>query len=60
LKKTHLDEVRALMNPPKVIITVLSSVVILNTDYIKEKGSIVMKAVEGSIGKKTEDYFKTA
>ena len=60
LKKNHLDEVRSLGSPPKVIITVLAAVVILNTDFIKEKGGIIMKQVEGQIGKKTEDYFKTA
>jgi hypothetical protein len=42
-----LDEIRSLGTPPKVIIMVLSAVVILNTEFIKEKGGVVMKAVEG-------------
>lgn len=37
MKKAHLDEIRALGKPPSVIVLVLASVVILNTDYINDK-----------------------
>jgi hypothetical protein len=56
-----LDEVRALTTPPKAIVTVLTAVVILMGDYIKTKGGIIKKKVEGSIGgAKVEDYLATA
>lgn len=47
LKKPHLDEIRSLQKPPPIIILTLASVVILNTDRIKEVGSIIMRNVEG-------------
>jgi len=58
LKKDHLNEIRALANPPNVIKVVLGGIVILLQDQIKKVGGqIVIKTVEG---KKEEDYFETA
>lgn len=61
IKKGHLDEVKALQNPPKVIVVVLTSVVILMGDTIKARGGIIKKKVEGAIGgQKVDDYLETA
>ena len=58
LKKDHLNEVKALANPPSVIKVVLGGIVILLQDAIKKAGgSIIIKTVDG---KKEEDYFETA
>jgi dynein heavy chain, axonemal len=58
LKKDHLNEIKALANPPNVIRVVLGGIVILLQDSIKRAGGqIVIKTVEG---KKEEDYFETA
>lgn len=58
LKKDHLNEIRALANPPNVIKVVLGGIVILLQDAIKRAGgSIIIKTVEG---KKEEDYFETS
>lgn len=58
LKKDHLNEIRALANPPNVIKVVLGGIVILNQDAIKKAGGqIIIKTVDG---KKEEDYFETA
>jgi hypothetical protein len=55
LKKDHLNEIKALANPPNVIRVVLGGIVILLQDSIKRAGGqIVIKTVEG---KKEEDYF---
>ena len=61
LKKEHLVEVKALPNPPRACVIVLGGMVILCLDAIKEAGgNIIMKNVEGGMGKKEEDYFNTA
>lgn len=39
---------------------VLAGVVILNTDYIKKVGEIIITPVKDQIGKKEENYFLTA
>ena len=58
LKKDHLNEIKALANPPNVIRVVLGGVVILLQDKIKAQGGqITIKNVDG---KKEEDYFETA
>jgi dynein heavy chain len=58
LKKEHLNEIKALANPPSVIRVVLGGVVILLQDRLKaNNGSIIIKNVDG---KKEEDYFETA
>lgn len=58
LKKEHLNEIKALANPPIVIRVVLGGIVILLQDKIKSSGGqIVIKTVDG---KKEEDYFETA
>jgi dynein heavy chain len=58
LKKDHLNEIKALANPPNVIRVVLGGIVILLQDSIKKAGGqIVIKTVDG---KKEEDYFETA
>lgn len=58
LKKEHLNEIRALANPPTVIRVVLGGVVVLLQDKIKAMGGqIIIKNVDG---KKEEDYFETA
>lgn len=58
LKKDHLNEIKALANPPSVIRVVLGGVVILLQDRLKANGAqIVIKNVDG---KKEEDYFETA
>lgn len=58
LKKDHLNEIKALANPPVVIKVVLGGIVILLQDKIKQVGGqIVIKTVDG---KKEEDYFETA
>ncbi|KAM3134143.1 Dynein heavy chain 3 [Paramecium bursaria] len=58
LKKEHLVEIKSLGKPPKPVIVILSGVVILNLDNLKQKGGeIAIKQVEG---KKEEDYFETA
>jgi hypothetical protein len=61
MKKSHLDEIKALLAPPIAIVKVLSVVVILNTDTIKESGGkIITKAVKDQVGKTEVDYFSTA
>lgn len=58
LKKDHLNEIKALANPPSVIRVVLGGVVILLLDKMKVNGAqIIIKNVDG---KKEEDYFETA
>lgn len=58
LKKDHLNEIKALTNPPSVIRVVLGGVVILLQDRLKANNAqIVIKNVDG---KKEEDYFETA
>ena len=58
LKKDHLNEIKALANPPIVIRVVLGGVVILLQDRLKQQNQqIVIKNVDG---KKEEDYFETA
>jgi dynein heavy chain len=58
LKKDHLNEIKALANPPNVIRVVLGGIVILLQDSIKKAGGqIVIKTVDG---KKEEDHFETA
>ena len=58
LKKDHLNEIKALANPPIVIRVVLGGVVILLQDKLKaQNNAIVIKNVDG---KKEEDYFETA
>lgn len=61
LKKDHLVEVKALPNPPRACITVLGGMVVMLADYIKDAGGeIIMRNIEGSFGKKEEDFFATA
>jgi dynein heavy chain len=60
LKKEHLVEIKSLGSPPEAVRVVLAGVVILNTDYIRKNGEIIMQAVQGQIGKKEENYFETA
>ena len=58
LKKDHLNEIKALANPPLVIRVVLGGVVILLQDRLKSQNlQIVVKNIDG---KKEEDYFETA
>lgn len=58
LKKEHLNEIRALANPPSVIRVVLGGVVCLLLDKLKSQGgNIIVKTVDG---KKEDDYFETA
>lgn len=58
MKKDHLNEIKALTNPPSVIRVVLGGVVILLQDRLKANNAqIVIKNVDG---KKEEDYFETA
>ena len=45
LKKEHLVEVKSLGSPPEAVRVVLAGVVILNTDYIRRNGEIVMQNV---------------
>jgi len=59
LKKQHLDEVRSLGSPPEAIKVVLAGIVILCTDYIKEKGGIIVQTNPQTL-KKEENYFKTS
>ena len=49
-------------NPPPASLDILGAMCYLLQDKLREKGQIgiKMKAVEGSIGKKTEDYLSTA
>jgi len=42
LKKEHLVEIKSLGSPPEAIRIVLAGVVILNTDYIRKNGEIIM------------------
>lgn len=61
LRKEHLVEIKSLGSPPLAVKVTLAGVVILNTDYIKKNGEIIMSAKEGTIGgKKEENYFETA
>jgi dynein heavy chain len=58
LKKDHLNEIKALANPPSVIRVVLGGVVVLLQDKLKANNAqIIIKNVDG---KKEEDYFETA
>jgi dynein heavy chain len=58
LKKDHLNEIKALANPPVVIKVVMGGIVILLQDQIKKVGGqIVIKTVDG---KKEEDFFETS
>ena len=58
LKKDHLNEIKALANPPVVIKVVMGGIVILLQDQIKKVGGqVVIKTVDG---KKEEDYFETS
>jgi dynein heavy chain len=48
LKKDHLNEIKALANPPIVIKVVLGGIVILLQDKIKQTGGqIVIKNIDG-------------
>jgi hypothetical protein len=48
LKKDHLNEIKALANPPNVIKVVLGGIVILLQDKIKSVGGqIIIKTVDG-------------
>ena len=48
LKKEHLNEIKALSNPPLVIRVVLGGVVILLQDNIKKNGGqIIIKTTDG-------------
>lgn len=61
LNKDHLVEIKALPNPPRACVVILGGMVVLLTDKIKKMGGeIIMKNVEGQIGKKEEDFFSTA
>ena len=61
LKKDHLVEVKSLPNPPSACITIIGGMTILLQDTLKEKGgAIIVRNVEGQIGKKEDDYFNTA
>jgi dynein heavy chain len=61
LKKDHIVEVKALTKPPMGCVVILGGLVILCTDMMKKKGgSIIMRNIEGSMGKKEEDWFATA
>jgi dynein heavy chain len=61
LRKEHLTEVKALGSPPNAVKVILAGVVILNMDYIKKNGEVIMSAKEGAVGgKKEENYFETA
>lgn len=42
MKKSHLDEIKALLSPPQAIVKVLTVVVILNTDNIKDGGGKII------------------
>lgn len=55
LKKDHLNEIKALANPPNVIRVVLGGIVILLQDSIKRAGGQIV--VKTNDGKKEEDYF---
>ena len=62
LKKDHIIEVKALRYPPPASLDILGAMCYLLQDELKKKGQvgIKMKAVEGAIAKKTEDYLSTA
>jgi dynein heavy chain len=61
LKKDHIVEVKSLPNPPRACVIILGGMVILLQDKIKNMGGdIIIRNVEGQIGKKEEDYFNTA
>lgn len=60
LKKEHLVEVKSLGTPPEAVKITLAGVVIMNTDYIKKVGEIIVTPVKDQIGKKEENYFLTA
>ena len=62
LKKEHIQEVKSLKTPPPASLDILGAMCYLLQDKLREKGQIgiKMKAVEGSLGKKTEDYLVTA
>ena len=48
LKKDHLNEIKALANPPSVIRVVLGGVVVLLQDKLKAQGNqVVIKNVDG-------------
>jgi hypothetical protein len=42
LKKEHLTEIKSLLKPPGACRTVLAGVVILNSDFVKSKGEIII------------------
>lgn len=46
LKKEHLVEVKSLGTPPEAVKITLAGVVILNTDYIKKVGEIIITNVK--------------
>ena len=61
LKKDHLVEVKSLPNPPRACVIILGGMVCLLADVIKKGGGeILMRPVEGQMGKKEEDFFGTA
>jgi len=61
LKKDHLVEIKSLTNPPRAVKVVLGGVVTLQLDNIRKAGgNIITKNIEGSLGKKEEDFFETA
>jgi len=56
-----LREIRALLKPPRAVRIILGCVVTLQLDNIKKNGgNLIMKNIEGSMGKKEEDYLETA
>lgn len=46
LKKEHLTEIKSLLKPPGACRVVLAGVVILNNDFVKAKGEIVITTNE--------------
>jgi len=46
LKKEHLVEVKSLGTPPEAVKITLAGVVILNTDFIKKVGEIIVTPVK--------------
>ncbi len=55
-------EVKALKTPPKACIVILGAMCLLMQDELLKRGQkgMIMRNIEGQIGKKEEDFFKTA
>lgn len=62
LKKSHIDEVRSLKTPPAAALIILGAMCYLLQEELAAKGQkgIIMENVQGSLGKKEENYAKTA